>query len=169
MVPSSSSIRRTTMGDLPSRTSAKYSHRTTIPYQDQKKEFLGNVAWLAAILLLVLFGAAMAGEGGLPEEKKLVPFADTFISSRHHERERDERSINFGNKEMLEVIRGDADRSGNFGGWKGTLIRFDLSSIPSGAEIREARLFLYHYNHAGEVISIHRMEKDWIELGARGK
>ena len=46
------------------------------------------------------------------------------------------------------------------------LIRFDLSSIPSGAEIREARLFLYHYNHAGELISIHRMEKDWIELGA---
>jgi len=111
----------------------------------------------------------MAGEGGLPEEKKIVPFADTFISSKDHERERDERSINFGNKEMLEVIRGDADRSGNFGGWKGTLILFDLSSIPSGAEIQEARLFLYHFNHGGEVISIHRMEKDWMELGARGK
>ena len=86
-----------------------------------RTKFLKRAAWSAVILVLILFGAALAAEGGLPEEIKLVPFADTFISSKHHERERDERNINFGNKEILEVIRGNADRSGNFGGWKGTL------------------------------------------------
>lgn len=68
--------------------------------------FLKRVAWSVVILVLIFLGAAMAAERGRTEEVKLVPFADTFISSKHHERERSERSTNFGNKEKLEVVGG---------------------------------------------------------------
>jgi hypothetical protein len=170
MVPSSSldtnSDRRGTRGDISSRTPARYVRRTTIPCQDQMRGLIGRVAWLAAVLLLVLFGAALAAEGSQTEEVKLVPSADTFISAKHQGRGRDERDRNFGSKEGLEVAGGKGGRSGSFGGWKGTLIRFDLSGLPSGAEVEEARVFLYHYNHEGGVVSIHRMERAWMELGA---
>jgi hypothetical protein len=132
----------------------------------KRTRFVKRAAWLAFILVLISFGAGLAEEGARIEEVKLVPFADTFISSEHGGRERDERNINFGNQETLKVFKGKAERWGNLRGWKGTLIRFDLSNIPSDVEIEEARLFLYHYNLARELISIHRMEKDWMELGA---
>ena len=62
--------------------------------------------------------------------------------------------------------RGKRQGWGHFRGWKGVLIRFDLASIPNGAEIQEARIFLYHENHEGEILSLHRMEREWAETEA---
>ena len=105
------------------------------------------------------------------QEKRLSPVADTFVSSSPRltrigtERE-EERYVNFGTNGGLSVIRGRSAGTGGFIDWRGSLIRFDLSEIPSGSEILEAKLFLYHYSAWGEQISIHRMLKNWTELGA---
>ena len=122
-----------------------------------------RIAFLVCGLVLVLCAPLPADEGGPVEELKLAPSADTYISSRRHD---NERGKNFGLKKELKVVGGKVYDSGHFRDWKGALIRFDLASIPNGAEIQEARLFLYHENHEGELISIHRVEKDWSETGA---
>jgi hypothetical protein len=120
-------------------------------------------AILVSGLVLALCGPLPADDGGAIEEMKLAPCADTCISSRKHA---DERKKNFGLKKELKVLRGKRDRSGHFRDWKGALIRFDLAAIPGGAEIQEARIFLYHENHEGELLSLHRMEREWTETGA---
>ena len=120
-------------------------------------------AILVCGLVLALCGPLPADDGGAVEEVKLAPCADTYISSRKH---LDERKKNFGLKKELKVVRGKRDRSGLFRDWKGTLIRFDLGAIPNGAEVQEARIFLYHENHQGEFLSLHRMEREWTETGA---
>jgi len=122
-----------------------------------------RIAFLVCGLGLALCGPLPADEGGPIEEIKLAPSADTYISSRKHD---NERKKNFGLKKELKVVRGKLEGSGHFRDWKGALIRFDLAAIPSGAEVQEARLFLYHEHHEGELISIHRMEREWTETGA---
>ena len=86
---------------------------------------------------------------------------DTFISARSPE-----RFANFGNEEKLSIIRGVFGFDGNFQDFQGTLIRFDLSGIPEEVEIVKAELFLLHSNEEREIISVHRMVKDWKELEA---
>jgi hypothetical protein len=122
-----------------------------------------RIALLVCWLVLALCAPLPADEGGPIEEIKLAPSADTYISSRKHD---NERKKNFGLKKELKVVRGKLDGSGHFRDWEGALIRFDLAAIPSGAEVQEARLFLYHEHHEGELISIHRMEREWTETGA---
>jgi hypothetical protein len=114
-------------------------------------------------LVLALCGPLPADDGGGIEEVKLAPCADTYISSSKYAHE---RKKNYGLKKELKVLRGKRDRSGHFRDWKGALIRFDLAAIPGGAEIQEARIFLYHENHEGELLSLSRMEREWTETGA---
>jgi len=50
-----------------------------------------------------------------------------------------------------------------------TLIRFDISSIPSGTNIAYAKLNLYYYyyndgNPVGDMVTAHRITSDWDEL-----
>jgi len=97
--------------------------------------------------------------------------ADTSISSRRRlilrgHQKIDQRFANFGDRQRLSIVRGVFGFDGNFHDFRGTLIRFDLSGIPSDAEIVKAELFLLHSNEQREVISIHRMVKDWKELEA---
>jgi len=89
---------------------------------------------LAIMAVLIFFspGAALGCDSF--EEITLFPSADTFVSSQDHG---DRRNMNFGSAEKLKVVRGKKDKSGHYRGWKGSLIRFDLSGIPSGAEVLE--------------------------------
>lgn len=101
----------------------------------------------------------------------IEPEADTFISSSTRltwvgSRRVMERYVNYGTNGGLSVIRGINGFGGSFLDWRGTLIRFDLSDIPESAQVEEAELFLYHYSVWGELISIHRMTKEWSEREA---
>ena len=101
---------------------------------------------------------------------ELEPEADSFIGSSTRliqmgSKKISERYVNFGTNSGLSVIRGSYVGLGGFLDWRGTLIRFDLSDVPQGAEVLSAELFLYHYSVWGELISIHRMTKDWTESG----
>ena len=122
-------------------------------------------------LLCLSFGSLSWAQDNLVQEKRLSPVADTSVSDRSFliragsEREQ-ERYVSFGSNEGLSVVRGRHARAGGHISWCGALIRFDFSEIPPGSEILEARLFLYHYSVWGEQISIHRMLKNWTELGA---
>jgi len=126
---------------------------------------------LGCLVSLVLVCCFDRAEGAEVQEKRLLPVADTFVSSSYlmtwvgHERKQ-EKYVNFGGNEGLSVIRGMMAGAGGFLYWRGTLIRFDLSEIPVDAEIEEARLHLYHYSVWSQAISVHRMTRDWSELEA---
>jgi hypothetical protein len=126
---------------------------------------------LLLCLLFLSFGCFCWAQDSQVQEKRLSPAADTFVSDRSFlirvggEREQ-ERCINCGSSRGLSVVRGKHTRTGGHIYWCGSLIRFDLSEIPPGSEIVEARLFLYHYSVWEEQISIHRMLKNWTELEA---
>ena len=126
---------------------------------------------LGCLVSLVLVCCFDRAEGAEVQEKRLLPVADTFVSSSYlmtwvgHERKQ-EKYVNFGGNEGLSVIRGMMAGAGGFLYWRGTMIRFDLSEIPVDAEIEEARLHLYHYSVWSQAISIHRMTRDWSELEA---
>ena len=77
-----------------------------------------------------------------------------------------ERYANFGTNSGLSVIKGLYGGGDYFSNWRGTLIWFDLSALPEGSEVVEAELFLYHYSVWWQLISIHRMNREWTELGA---
>ncbi|MBE7463030.1 MAG: DNRLRE domain-containing protein [Planctomycetes bacterium] len=75
--------------------------------------------------------------------------ADTLLDSR-------EPDANYGAKNHLIA--------GPYGGMHQTLIRFDLSALPPGAEIVEARLKLfYHFGSGPRVVRPYRMLKAWGE------
>jgi hypothetical protein len=122
-------------------------------------------------LLFLSFGSLSWAQDNQAQEKRLSPAADTSVSDRSFviraegEREQ-ERYVSFGSNGELSVVRGRYTRAGGHISWCGALIRFDFSEIPPGSEILEARLFLYHHSVWGEQISIHRMLKNWTELGA---
>lgn len=102
---------------------------------------------------------------------ELEPVADTFISSSNYttwvgNKRIAERYANFGTNSGLSVIKGFYGGPEYFSNWRGTLIRFDLSALPEGSEVAEAELFLYHYSVWGQLISVHRMNREWTELGA---
>jgi len=126
---------------------------------------------LLLCLLFLSFGSLSWSQDNQAQEKRLSPVADTSVSDRSfviragYEREQ-ERYVSFGSNGELSVVRGRYTRAGGHISWCGALIRFDFSEIPPGSEILEARLFLYHYSVWGEQISIHRMLKNWTELGA---
>jgi hypothetical protein len=109
-------------------------------------------------------------EASVPEEIRLSPSADTLISSSlwkpcGHGR-KSERFTNYGSSRNLVVVRGIHRVHGSYHEWKGTLIRFDLSELPPGAELLEAKLYLFHSSGPREQVSVHRMKKDWAETGA---
>jgi hypothetical protein len=126
---------------------------------------------LLLCLLFLSLGSLSWAQDNQAQEKRLSPVADISVSDRSFviragdEREQ-ERYVSFGSNGGLSVVRGRYTRAGGHISWCGALIRFDFSEIPSGSEILEARLFLYHYSVWGEQISIHRMLKNWTELGA---
>ena len=102
---------------------------------------------------------------------ELEPVADTFVSSSNYttwvgNKRIAERYANFGTNGGLSVIKGLYTGGESFYNWRGTLIRFDLSALPEGSEVVEAELFLYHYSVWWQLISIHRMNREWTELGA---
>jgi hypothetical protein len=122
-------------------------------------------------LLLLCSNSLSWAQDNQVQEKRLSPVADTFLSDSPFltwvgTERKEERYVNFGNNGGLSVIRGKYAGAGGLLYWRGTLIRFDLLEIPPGAEILEAKLFLYHYSVWGEQISIHRMHRNWTELGA---
>ena len=126
---------------------------------------------LLLCLLFLSIGSLSWSQDNQVQEKRLSPAADTSVSDRSFlirvggEREQ-ERCVNCGSSGGLSVVRGRHTPTGGHIHWRGSLIRFDLSEIPPGSEILEARLFLYHYNVWEEQISIHRMLKNWTELEA---
>ena len=126
---------------------------------------------LLLCLLFLSLGSLSWAQDNQAQEKRLSPVADISVSDRSfviragYEREQ-ERYVSFGSNGGLSVVRGRYTRAGGHISWCGALIRFDFSEIPPGSEILEARLFLYHYSVWGEQISIHRMLKNWTELGA---
>ena len=126
---------------------------------------------LLLCLLFLSFGSLSWAQDSQVQEKRLSPAVDTFVSDSPFltwvgSERKQERYVNFGTNGGLSVIRGKYAGAGGHIYWRGTLIRFALSEIPPGSEILEARLFLYHYSVWGEQISIHRMLRDWTELGA---
>lgn len=75
---------------------------------------------------------------------------DTYIAS-------DAPDKNFG--ESVELLTGAKDRA-----VRHTLLRFDLSGIPAGAEVLTARVGLHQESKTGrQTISVHRVTQEWDE------
>ena len=125
--------------------------------------------WVLLCLLFLSGGSLCWSQDNEVQEIRLAPVADTFVSDRSflfrlRSDRNQERCVNCGLSGSLSVVRGRQARSGGYICWCGALIQFDLSEIPAGSEVVEAKLFLYHYNDSEEQISIHRMHKNWTEL-----
>ncbi len=113
----------------------------------------------------------VAAGGGVDQEIRLTPAADTYVSAVnmkhwHHSRYELERNLNFGTSRGLAVVRGLHVHAGSYRFWKGSLLQFDLTTLPAGAVLSEARLFLHAYLCSREKTSIHRMNKEWKETEA---
>ena len=113
----------------------------------------------------------VAAGGGVAQEIRLSPAADTYVSAVnmkhwHHSRYELERNLNFGTSRALAVVRGLHGHAGSYRFWKGSLLQFDLTPVPAGATLSEARLFLHAYLCSRERISVHRMNREWNEAEA---
>ena len=109
-------------------------------------------------------------EESVPSEIRLGPSADTMIRSSQwkscgHGR-KSERQSNDGTSVNLAVARGIHQFHGRYRDWKGSLIRFDLSGVPAGTELLEAKLYLFHQAGPREQVAVHRMNTDWVETEA---
>lgn len=88
------------------------------------------------------------------------PIDDAYTNQR-------QPSTLHGSKNMMEVATWDGFGSSN--DWeRDALIKFDLSSIPSGSSIISATLYLYYYdnddnNPAGRTLTCYRITSNWNE------
>ena len=136
-----------------------------------RRFFMLAFSLILFLTFISVTNTAASNESTVQGEIILLPAADTFIGSSNiltwigHKRI-SERYANFGDNQGLSVIRGRQVGTGEFIDWRSTLIRFDLSAIPASANIKEAKLFLYHYSVWTDFINIHRMKKDWGEMTA---
>ncbi|MCH8535711.1 MAG: BspA family leucine-rich repeat surface protein, partial [Flavobacteriaceae bacterium] len=105
------------------------------------------------MLCLVLFFISFCGLAQTPVTVTLNPVADTELWSGS-------ANTNYGGSTTLDVYRQGTDRAR-------MIMRFDLSSIPSNADITGATLRVFKTNtSSGTNIGAHRMTSSWVENSA---
>jgi hypothetical protein len=89
-----------------------------------------------------------------PNERPFTPCADVTLNERYPDN-------SAGGEPLLELAgNGPGDR-------RATLLRFDVSDIPSSGQIHEARLWLYFAKRTGDAqvapktIEVHRVSRPW--------
>jgi len=121
-----------------------------------KKNF---ILMVIILLLIVLFYFPIVS--GDPSSKTLYPTDDTFVWQ-------ESSGSNYGDEEFMKIK--------NFNGWfldddnqMDGLIKFDVTSIPTGSTIISAKLYLYYYSYEynnpdeHSVLELYRMTSNWNE------
>ncbi len=115
---------------------------------DERRKTMRNNVVLLIILGLVVLGSSL---GYADTISVFNPDADTYIYTAHPD-------TNYGNETSLKAT---GDRASK------VLLHFDLSSIPSGATIVDAKLEVYIDSQAGETyFKIYELLNDWTESEA---
>jgi len=112
-------------------------------------------------LLIVPCSFPIASGASGSKTKTLYPTDDTFVWQ-------ESSGSNYGDEEFMKIK--------NFNGWfldddnqMDGLIKFDVTSIPTGSTIVSAKLYLYYYDYdynnpdAHSVLELYRMTSNWDE------
>ncbi len=122
-----------------------------------KKKFM----LIGIILLLIGHCSSPIASAAGSKTKTLYPTDDTFVWQ-------ESSGSNYGDEEFMKIK--------NFNGWfldddnqMDGLIKFDVTSIPTGSTIVSAKLYLYYYDYdynnpdAHSVLELYRMTSNWNE------
>ncbi len=124
-----------------------------------KKESDYSIVRAIAILLTAIFfltpfplySTTISFQDGVSPSAGYSGTFDTYLND-------DEPSDNYGSStEML--IDGSPDDYG-------TLLKWDVSSIPSGESIQSASITLTAFNNTSDVYEVYEMKRDWVESQA---
>jgi hypothetical protein len=136
-----------------------------------KKDFFKKY-WCYAIILILIISSLMINQKTVassryyditPITKALAPIDDAYIANN---------SVNYGTSTDLR-IRNNYGGGGSPGWYCDTLIKFDLSSVPTGSTIISATLKLYYYtywnnNPAGRNLNLYSIICPWDEHTVTG-